>query len=608
MIYPATLITVFLILISGVSGSSAGVFLVLAYLPLSLWMTKTRDIPEKKRLTRWLIYALPPLLIAGFIWSIDIFVQQQILSISQVVRFHPLSLAITALVILSAFGLQLLLYELIKKAKADKSQLWRLLYYGIVIIISALALFHEFKIFTLALLCGCIYFLLLDLFTDQSRASIVWAMVWMIIIGSFITLTVFYFESNYRTSTDGAIPILNAFSFFSLTFILSAIILVAIAFVNGKTHFLPAEWDFNLSHRRQLRNRIQLAILLTLLFSFVAIGFVSVYHLRLSGNLNSSFIQALLNTYVFLFLIGFAISMSLAEYIRNPLIELGRTLKNVKLHKENAKIDWEGNDEIGNLIKEYNHMIDKLQENALLLARTERDSAWREMAKQVAHEIKNPLTPMKLSLQHLEKTISAGRSDAEAVTLRMCNTLMNQVENLRQIADEFSNFGSLPKANNERILLNEVVEKIHDLFRKREDMDINLIEPIDDIGVYADRNHLVRVLNNLVKNSIQSIPEDRKGNIELKLYREESKAIIRVRDNGVGIPEVMRDEIFKPRFTTKSSGSGLGLAISANMVDAIGGRIYFESVENQGTDFFVELPLIRSKFSENSTRVSLDEL
>ena len=285
---------------------------------------------------------------------------------------------------------------------------------------------------------------------------------------------------------------------------------------------------------------------------------------------------------------------------------MGRTMKLVKLNKDNKKISWNSNDEIGNLINEYNQMIEKLQENAHLLARSERDSAWREMAKQVAHEIKNPLTPMKLSLQHLEKAISSDRDDVKDLSLRMCETLMNQVENLRQIADEFSNFGSLPKANNEKVLLNDIVETIHDLFRKRSDMNIHLIEPIDDIGVYADKDQLVRILNNLIKNSIQAIPADRKGHIELKLWKEENKAIIRVRDNGVGIPEHMRAEIFKPRFTTKSSGSGLGLAISANMVDSIGGSLYFESEVNKGTDFYVELPLIRSAYPESLERVSLE--
>ena len=286
---------------------------------------------------------------------------------------------------------------------------------------------------------------------------------------------------------------------------------------------------------------------------------------------------------------------------------MGKTLKDVKLNKENKKIEWKGKDEIGMLINEYNKMIEALEDNASMLAKVERDNAWREMAKQVAHEIKNPLTPMKLSLQHLQRSIHHKRGNTEELSLRMCDTLMNQVDNLQQIADEFSNFGSLPQSDNQRILLNDVVERIHDLFRNRQDMDIHLIEPIDDIGVYADKNQLIRVLNNIVKNSIQAIPEDKKGYIELRLWKESNKAIITVKDNGVGISEDQREMIFKPRFTTKSSGSGLGLAIAANMIDSMGGTIRFESEQNLGTTFFIELPLIRTSFSKKDNRVFIDD-
>jgi nitrogen fixation/metabolism regulation signal transduction histidine kinase len=317
------------------------------------------------------------------------------------------------------------------------------------------------------------------------------------------------------------------------------------------------------------------------------------------------FIQALLNTYVFLFLIGLVISIRLSEYIRNPLIKLGDTMRKAKLSQGDQKVQWDGNDEIADLIWEYNNMIEKLQDNAAVLARSERESAWREMSKQVAHEIKNPLTPMKLSLQHLQHSIALKRDNIEELTIRMSNTLMSQIENLKQIADEFSNFGSLPKTNNRKVLLNDVVETIHDLFRQRSDMDIRLVEPIDDIGAYADKNHLLRILNNLVKNSIQAIPEDRHGQIVLKLYKEKNKAIISVTDNGSGISENMQSKIFRPKFTTKSSGSGLGLAIAANMVDSIGGSIHFESKVNQGTTFFLELPLIRSVYSPELERVRL---
>ena len=384
-----------------------------------------------------------------------------------------------------------------------------------------------------------------------------------------------------------------------------------LAYLNDRRAFLPKPWTFTLNNRSLLRNRIQFSILITLVFCFATIGIVSVVQISSWDTkygdtmFQREFIQALLNTYVFLFLIGLVISIRLSEYIRNPLIKLGDTMRQAKLSQGDQKVKWDGNDEIADLIWEYNNMIEKLQDNAAVLARSERESAWREMSKQVAHEIKNPLTPMKLSLQHLQNSISLKRDNIEELTIRMSNTMMNQIENLTQIADEFSNFGSLPKTNNKKVLLNDVVETIHDLFRQRSDMDIRLVEPIDDIGAYADKNHLLRILNNLVKNSIQAIPEDRRGQIVLKLFKEENKAIISVTDNGSGISEDMQTKIFRPKFTTKSSGSGLGLAIAANMVDSIGGRIHFESKEDQGTTFFLELPLIRSVYSPDLERVVL---
>lgn len=459
-----------------------------------------------------------------------------------------------------------------------------------------------------ATICA-IYFLLLDQFCEYKRIDILWLIVWTIILGSFLAFCIFGAQRNIFPQQH--IPMINAFSLFSLIFVISGLLYIPLAYANSRVEILPSEWRFRFENNSQLRNRVQLSILFTLLFSFVAIGVVSIYQIRMIApdgageNIQSVFTQALLNTYVFLFLIGLVISMRLSEYIRTPLITLGKKLKAVHLVKENKQIQWEGSDEIADLINEYNQMITKLQDNAALLAQSERDTAWREMSKQVAHEIKNPLTPMKLSLQHLQRSIQYGRDDIEEITLRMCDTLMNQVENLRQIADEFSNFGSLPKANNKKVQLNEIVETIHDLFRKREDMDIRLIEPIDDINVYADKNQLVRILNNLVKNSVQAIPPERMGLIELKLWKEGTNAIIRVRDNGSGIPEDMQSQIFKPKFTTKSSGSGLGLAIAANMVDSIGGRIYFQSDVTKGTDFFVELPLVRDHFDEGSDRVML---
>ncbi|HAQ39330.1 MAG TPA: hypothetical protein DCQ58_12560, partial [Saprospirales bacterium] len=254
-------------------------------------------------------------------------------------------------------------------------------------------------------------------------------------------------------------------------------------------------------------------------------------------------------------------------------------------------------DEIGALITIYNEMIIKLGDNARLMAKIERDSAWKEMAQQVAHEIKNPLTPLKLNIQYLESKVGSNPELAPQLIAQLAPSLIEQIDNLSQIASEFSNFAQLPDARNEKLNLNDIVKKVHDFFRKREDMSFKLTLPINDVLVFADKNHMVRILNNVIKNAIQAIPEDRPGQISIDLYRQESNAVIKVSDNGTGIPEDMREKVFSPNFTTKSSGTGLGLAIAINMLESFGGRIYFETIENEGSDFFIEIPLMR--FEDN---------
>jgi nitrogen fixation/metabolism regulation signal transduction histidine kinase len=307
----------------------------------------------------------------------------------------------------------------------------------------------------------------------------------------------------------------------------------------------------------------------------------------------SKFFGTLLNAYVFLFLIAVALAIAVANSITRPLSELGEKLKKFSIGKKNEPIQWGINDEIGALINDYNAMIDKLEDSAQILALTERDLAWREMAKQVAHEIKNPLTPMKLSIQYLQSGIHTSPEKLKQLVGRVSHTLIEQIDNLSNIASEFSNFAKMPQAENEKVLLNDVVASVHDLFRKREDMDIHLYVPIQDIYVFADRNQLVRVLNNVVKNAIQAIPEERRGRIDISLLKRDDKAIISIMDNGSGIPNDMRDRVFSPNFTTKSSGTGLGLAICANIVETFNGKIYFATNPEEGTTFFIEIPLMR---------------
>jgi signal transduction histidine kinase len=304
------------------------------------------------------------------------------------------------------------------------------------------------------------------------------------------------------------------------------------------------------------------------------------------------FISSLINYYVLLLLFAVALSLILKQTLIQPLSNLGERMKSIKLGRKNEPLIWQSNDELGLLIQQYNAMVDSLEKSAEMIAQNEREIAWREMAKQVAHEIKNPLTPMKLSIQHLESKISTLNEDEIAPFVkRVSQTLIEQIDNLNRIATEFSSFSKLPEPNNEKIILNDLVSSVHDLFRKREDIVFNLYVPINEIYIYADKSHILRILNNLIKNALQAIPEETKGQLDIKLFTRKGVAIVQVSDNGTGIPNDMKDKVFYPNFTTKSSGTGLGLAICKDMVESYGGRIYFKTEMNKGTDFFVELPL-----------------
>ncbi len=304
------------------------------------------------------------------------------------------------------------------------------------------------------------------------------------------------------------------------------------------------------------------------------------------------FIGALLNFYVFLLLMGGALAIAVANSITRPLAAIGDKLRNFSLGR-NDPLEWNSQDEIGDLVEAYNQMAAKLEESTEKLKRSEREGAWREMAKQVAHEIKNPLTPMKLSIQYLQHARRSDPERAAALIERVSKTLIEQIEGLARIASEFSNFAQMPKARNEQLVLNEIVASVYHLFTEHQEPveDIRLALPEYPVHVFADKEQLARVLTNLVKNAQQAIPEGRQGRIGIQLCRQENTAVIKVTDNGGGIPEAIQPKVFQPNFTTKSSGMGLGLAMCKSIVEAAGGRIYFETRENEGATFFIELPV-----------------
>jgi two-component system nitrogen regulation sensor histidine kinase NtrY len=305
----------------------------------------------------------------------------------------------------------------------------------------------------------------------------------------------------------------------------------------------------------------------------------------------STFLVALINIYVLLFGLSIIVAIFISNYLTRPLKLIQEKLGKIKLGKMNEPIEWKQNDEIGSLVNEYNRMILELQNSAQLLARSERESAWREMAKQVAHEIKNPLTPMKLSIQHMERLINDGSPNLEEKIKRLAKTLIEQIETLSSIATEFSNFAKMPKANNEAIHIKEAVENSIRLFKTSDESEVKFTTDLDNaVLVYADKEQLIRIFNNLIKNAIQAIPEGQKGLIEVGLFRNKDMVVVSVKDNGTGIDDEVVDKIFVPNFTTKTTGMGLGLAMVKNIVEGCGGRIWFETAKDKGSTFYVALP------------------
>ncbi|PCJ64784.1 MAG: hypothetical protein COA58_10945 [Bacteroidetes bacterium] len=304
----------------------------------------------------------------------------------------------------------------------------------------------------------------------------------------------------------------------------------------------------------------------------------------------SNLVVNILNIYFFLLLGGVLIAYVISKQISKPLVLIREKIAKTELRGENELITYTRDDEIGQLVKQYNKMVLELEESANQMAETERESAWREMAKQVAHEIKNPLTPMKLSVQHLQRAYTAGPSEKlDILFAKTSKLLIEQINSLSNMASEFSNFAKMPEDKFEIFDVSEIVKSTVDLFRQSENIEISAsIQP--GIMIHADPEQIRRVFNNLIKNAIQAIPEDRKGLIKVQV-RERGIADIQITDNGKGILKENYKKVFVPNFSTKTSGMGLGLAMCRKIIETANGEISFESEVNKGTTFTVYIPL-----------------
>jgi signal transduction histidine kinase len=303
----------------------------------------------------------------------------------------------------------------------------------------------------------------------------------------------------------------------------------------------------------------------------------------------STFMVAFININVILIAIAIFISLIVSNYITKPVQLIKEKISRLRLGKTDEKIEWNRMDEIGGLVKEYNRMVDELAKSAELLAKSERESAWRQMAQQVAHEIKNPLTPMKLSVQYLQKAWNEKSPDWEDRLNRFTQTIIEQIDSLSVIASEFSNFANMPRLFMKPADIVEIINSSIDLFSKTTTIQFTFENQQPRI-VMVDREQMLRVFNNLIKNSIQAIPNPVDGIVEITIEKINSTFLIVFSDNGVGIPDDQKEKVFYPNFTTKSSGTGLGLAMVKSIVENAGGSISFKSEEGHGTSFYISLP------------------
>jgi two-component system, NtrC family, nitrogen regulation sensor histidine kinase NtrY len=306
----------------------------------------------------------------------------------------------------------------------------------------------------------------------------------------------------------------------------------------------------------------------------------------------SNFLVTIINLNAFIFLIAGVIALFITNKITRSFSVIGDKMKEIRLGRTNEEIVWNKKDEIGELVRQYNMMVHQLEQSAEALAKSEREGAWREMARQVAHEIKNPLTPMKLSIQYLQRAINSNQDNVKELSASVANTLIEQIDHLSKIAADFSQFANIGNKKIELIDLHQVIGSLVDLYNSNPKVEIDWHQVEGSIIMKADKTQLNRVFTNLIANGVEACSHIQKCLILIDEKRVEGSVIIQIKDNGEGIPAAMRSKIFTPNFTTKTSGTGLGLAMCKNIIEQAQGRIWFETEEGVGTTFFVELPVI----------------
>ena len=307
-----------------------------------------------------------------------------------------------------------------------------------------------------------------------------------------------------------------------------------------------------------------------------------------SENELNTFLQSLYQIYLLMLVVAIIMAYFISKYISRSLETFREKIDQTGLLKQNEKIQLKNAPrDIASLINSYNNMIDELEKSATLLARTQREQAWQEMAKQVAHEIKNPLTPMRLTVQSFQRGFSNEDPYNEKKIEEFSQILLEQIDTMSDVANAFSDFATLPKPKLVKSDLVEITRRALEIF---EGNTIKFKTSEDEIKISLDRTQWIRVTTNIVQNALQAVKQGEQPKIKVSIKKEQKNVKISFADNGIGIPKSIQSKIFEPKFTTKTKGMGLGLGIVKNIIDSHKGKIDYTTGDD-GTNFVVTLKL-----------------
>ena len=302
-----------------------------------------------------------------------------------------------------------------------------------------------------------------------------------------------------------------------------------------------------------------------------------------------SFIIIFGEVYFLILIIAIIFSYLISVYITKSLSEIGKKIKLTRLDKTNTKIQIKARSkEVNILVESYNKMVGMLNESVEKLSKSNKEQAWREMAKQVAHEIKNPLTPMRLSVQSFQRNFDINDSEIDTKLDEFSKTLIQQIDTMSTIASAFSNFAEMPAQQGEKINIIETTRLALKIFKEKH---ITFNSEHGNIQVSIDRTQMVRIVTNLIKNAVEACGSIEDPLIQVIIKKKNKKVVIDISDNGIGISKEIKSKIFEPKFTTKTSGMGLGLGMVKNLVSSYGGSISFKSKINLGTSFIISFPI-----------------